>query len=389
VWRARVTSGLAVLLAGCVLAGCWSQSEVNDVAMLTVVALDRTPEGQYRWSVVVPAPEEVTPPPLSGGGGSPSRAGGSLRTATGPSPVIAAEALETVIPREVRWSHADHILVGEETARSGLRRVLDFASRRYQIERRSHLYVTRGEASKVLDRFHPALERSLARSFDNISRRLRPGTVIPVDVNTFLRWLGTPGLDPHLPVVKPVTQPRGTVIPEPSGIALFRGDRLVGFVEPPADRGLLFLRGEMPPFTLQAPCPDGSASREATVALQVYKTRSRVQTSDDGHGPQARVRIAAEADVFEWRCREGPNPESAARVARAAAAEIRREAQLALKVIRDLGVDPVGFGNTLHRTNPQAWHGVEDRWPELLADLPITLDVRFKLRSYGMTNRAP
>lgn len=377
-----------MLIAGFLLAGCWSQSEVNDIALITVAALDRTPEGQYRWSVVVPSPEEVTPPPLSGGGVNPSRAAGYVRIGSGPSPVMAAEALELAIPREVRWSHADHILVGEGAARSGLHPLLEFASRRYRIERQSQLYVTRGEASRVLERFHPALERSLARTFDARSRR-RPGAVRPVDVNTFLRWLGSPGMDPYLPVLKALSQPGGVVIPAPGSVALFRKDRLAGFLEEPADRGLLFMRGEIPPFTLAVSCPEAGASDEATVALRIEKTTSRVRTVDDGQGPRAWVRITAEADVFQWRCPDDPHPDSVDRVARAAAAEIRREAQLALKAIRELGVDPVGFGNALYRTNPRAWRAVSDRWPSVLAELPVTLDVRLRVRSYQMTTSPP
>lgn len=381
---ARVT----VVAAAFLLTGCWSLSEVNDLALITVAALDRTPEGQYRWAVIVPVPEQVTPPPLSGGGGNPSSAAGSLRTGSGPSPALAAEALEVVIPREVRWTHADHILIGEQAAGYGLRPVLEFSSRRYQVERRARLYVTRGDAFRVLEQYHPSLERSLARSFDEISGRFRPGTLRPVDVNTFLRWLDSPGLDPHLPVVRALSQP-GSVIPAPGGIALFRKDRLAGFLRPPADRGLLFMRGEIPPFTLMVRCPEAGPSDEAVVAFRVQTTTSRVRTEGDEGNLHSRVRIDALADLFEWGCQEEPQPASVDRVARAAETEIRRQAHLALRTTRQLGVDPVGFGNALYRSNPRAWHAVAARWRSMLATLPVTLEVRVRVRSYEMTTSPP
>lgn len=386
--RAWVVSLLAIVAGGLFLAGCWSQSEVNNLAIITVAALDRTPEGEYRWTVIAPVPEQVTPPPLSGGSGTPSRTATDIRTGSGPTPVMAAEELEVAIPREVRWTHADHILIGEQAARAGLRPVLEFASRRYQIERRSALYVTRGEAGMVLDQFHPALERSLARTFDEVSRSRRPGSTPAVDANTFLRSLGTPGLDPHLPVLTVKRQP-GAVIPASAGVALFRKDRLAGFLEPPADRGLLLMRGEVPPFTVLVPCPGEQEGGKATAAFRVTRAMSRVRAEGGAGGPRGQVRIGLQADVFEWNCKQDLHPESVDEAARQAAAEIRRETEMALKEIRRLGVDPVGFGAALHRSDPQAWRSIAREWRSMLTRLPVTVDVRFRVRGYQLTESAP
>ncbi|QBS36646.1 spore gernimation protein GerC [Thermaerobacter sp. FW80] len=437
--RARLGAGFVLVLSALALTGCWGYSEVNDLAFVTVAALDRAPSGGYRWTVAVPVPELVLPASLGGAGAG--AAGAATRTnlfrsAVGPGPQAAAQALDDRIPREVRWSFADHILVGEAAARSGLRPLLEMISRGYRVERRASLYVVRGEAGAMLLQLRPSLDRAVARSFDAVTRKNRPGTIRGVDGNTVLRWLDTPGTDPFLPVV--TTAGEGSSgSPAPAGIALFRGDRLVGFLPPPLHHGLLMARGEAHPFTLVVPCPGetatapgGGGSGDRTggtgVSLQVDHDEARVRVIGptavaDGAGgagasgadgaagaaaagsrangakalsgaamPGVRLEVDLAGVVLEWQCRD---PQVDRRriqaVAQAAARQTRGWIEAALARAAALGVDPVGFGAALHRQDPATWRTIRTQWRTWVRDLRPELTVTFHVRGQQLTVSAP
>lgn len=437
--RARLRAGFVLVLSALALTGCWGYSEVNDLAFVTVAALDRAPSGGYRWTVAVPVPELVLPASLGGAGAG--AAGAATRTnlfrsAVGPGPQAAAQALDDRIPREVRWSFADHILVGEAAARSGLRPLLEMISRGYRVERRASLYVVRGEAGAMLLQLRPSLDRAVTRSFDAVTRKNRPGTIRGVDGNTVLRWLDTPGTDPFLPVVT-TTGEGSSVSPAAAGIALFRGDRLVGFLPPPLHHGLLMARGEAHPFTLVVPCPGetatapgGGGSGDRTggtgVSLQVDQDEARVRVigptaAANGAGgagasgaggvagsaaagsgangiealsgatmPGVRLEVDLAGVVLEWQCRD---PQVDRRriqaVAQAAVRQTRGWIEAALARAAALGVDPVGLGAALHRQDPATWRTIRTQWRAWVRDLRPELTVTFHVRGQQLTVSAP
>lgn len=415
---ARLRAGFVLILSALLLGGCWGYNEVNDLAFVAVAALDRRPEGGYRWTVAVPVPELVLPASVGGGGAG--TAGGVTRTnlfrsATGPAPRAAAQALDAAIPREVRWSFADHILVGEAVARTGLLPLLEMISRGYRVERRASLYVVRGEAGELLTQLQPALDRSLARSFDALTRKNRPGTLRGVDGNTVLRWLDTPGTDPFLPVVTSA-QASGAVSPAPGGIALFRRDRLAGFLSPPLDNGLLMARGEAHPFTMVVACPAGTGAARAAagtgrgagaavVSLQVDRNKARIRVVGSGTAagvagapaspgggamPRLQLQVDLAGVVLEWQCPDGRVDLARVRaVGQAAAQQARAQIRAALERSASLGVDPVGFGAALYRQDPRAWRAVQTQWRQRLRDLRPEVVVTFHVRGYQLTASAP
>lgn len=383
---------MAVLLAvaATLVAGCWNYKEVNDLALVTTAALDRTERGAYRWTAAIPIAERVLPASIGGatGGGEPRTS--LIRTGEGPSPQVAADALELAVEREVRWSFADHLLVGEDAARHGLLPLLEMISRRYQIERRTALYLTRGPAGALLAQFQPSLDRSYARAFDELGRMTRPGTLRPVDANTVMRWLNTPGLDPFLPVVTVLRagENQGNVVP--AGIGLFQADRLVTFLEPPLDRALLVLRGESPPFPLVLSCLEGSDHRSpGLVTLRVQRTSSQVRTDAPSGQPKARVSVRLTAVMTEWECLQPMDLVTVGALQREANRRLHEEIHRALEVFRRHGVDPVGFGAALHRSDPAAWRGVARRWRQELRRLPVEVTVQLTVRSYQLTGERP
>ncbi|QIA27670.1 spore gernimation protein GerC [Thermaerobacter sp. PB12/4term] len=429
-WRA----GFVLILSALTLGGCWGYNEVNDLAFITVAALDRNPAGRYLWTVAIPVPELVLPASVGGGGaGGPGMSRNTLfRSAPGQTPRMAAESLDRSVPREVRWSFTDHILIGEPAARSGLRPLLEMISRSYRVERKASLYVVRGEAGSLLELLQPALDRSLARSFDALGRKNRPGTIRVVDGNTVLRWLDTPGIDPFLPVVA-TGRTRDTINPVPAGLALFARDRLVGFLPPPLDEGLLMARGEAHPFTLAVPCPEaagegggsqgtagpetsgqatdgqGSASGSAggetqggaggeaqdvpvqpVVSLRIDRNEARIQVVETGPPPRVAVEVKLEGTLLEWQCPGGRVDRTRAMaVRRAVARQAQRQIRAALEQAAALGADPAGFGTALYRQDPAAWRALQAGWRRELRQLRPAVRVKFHLRSYDLTVSAP
>lgn len=384
-------------------ASCWDRREIDELALVSTVAVDRE-----RDKTIVTA-EFFRPAALSqqtGSGAGVTATGRQSHLATGSGPTIfrAIEDMGVKLPRELRWAHANNILVGEEMARRGLRELLDFWDRDPEARRSTHILLTSGPAKEVMRRAQSAFELDLGREIAGLEQAA-PQTgygFIPtvhsviVDLTgeskaTFLPILvltpsNTPppaaasGNEGKEGAPKPA-QPPVVLTVRLYGTGLFLKDRLVAKLNPRETRGLIWVLGDVREAVLTVTLPPGRQD----IDIEVTRVRPRVQVKLGPRGPRGLVRIwgegnlaaeKGEANLVSWR--------QMASLEAKAAAVIKSEITAALKEAKVAGTDVFGFAGALHRSYPHQWHKLKARWPEEFKRLPVEVYVSFKLRRTGL-----
>lgn len=110
------------------LAGCWDRNELNEISLVVGLGLDKV-DDKYKVSVQLVNPSRVAP-----------KAGVSSNA----SPVVTFEEsgktlpealrrMEVQVPRKLYFAHLRMIVLGEELAKSGISKPLDFISRNPQM----------------------------------------------------------------------------------------------------------------------------------------------------------------------------------------------------------------------------------------------------------------
>jgi spore germination protein KC len=131
------------------LTGCWSRHEINDVAIVLGVALDKAENGKLRLALLIAVPK-------ASGGASGSSQGSSstkstfMASAEGESIMEAYRIIQEKVSREIFFAHGRVIIVGEELARDGVSSILDFFSRHRQSHLRNYLLFKKLEAVDIL-----------------------------------------------------------------------------------------------------------------------------------------------------------------------------------------------------------------------------------------------
>ncbi|QZA32161.1 Ger(x)C family spore germination protein [Hydrogenibacillus sp. N12] len=376
--RRAVTIGVPLLAVALLAPGCYGRVEPEQAAVVTVLGLDRGPQGGVRLTVeVVGAPA-----------GAPMQDSGAishqLLRAQGPSLLEAQRRLEIQAAREVLWSHINVVVVGRELAGDGLGPVLDALTRRYTFRRNAFLFVARDEAGDLLDSLAPAFSAPRFTAFQRAILRPSGRRSQPTDLNAFLRTLGHAGEDPYVPVVETAPPDAEPILRR---VALFRRDRAVAVLDEPATRGLYWLTGQQQVERLLWPCPERRSHRGLGVTAVRSKATRRAGMGN--HGPWAAAAIQVEADIEEWQCTSRLSPTTLAAAERLAAAAVEGEVRAALAETRALGVDPAGFGVALRQADPAAWAAIRDGWHERLRRLPVDVRVEVRLRRTGLTLDPP
>lgn len=382
--------------------GCWSRREIETLAVVSAVGLDKvTVDGRdrYRLAVQVVRPAAVGARQQDGGQGGQGRPTW-LASALGDSLYEAQQNLFTRSPRYLFLAHANIIVVGERLAREdGMEAAMDILLRHKDLRLRSWLFIARGEALEVL-RAGPELERLLSQELTNMVVYTQPQASrgYRVHVKDFASYLAAPGREPvagKLEVFPPAEEPRGTVeaaqttTARPTkavrltGAAVFRRDRLIGWLGDRETMGFLFAMGEAVRGIVSLRLP-GEGARPVAFLLSRASSRREVYIRDGQI--LASVRIRAEGDLAEsMETLPVGEKETVAFLEKQAALEIRRLVEAALhRAQHELRADIFGFGELVGKRHPRQWRVLEKKWPETFTALPVQVEVEARIRRTGL-----
>jgi len=383
----KVLAFLALLVIGAgIMSGCWSRKELNELAIVLGVGVDRTPDDQVQLTLQLARPSAFV-----GGGEARGREPATwVVSETGKTVLDAQRKLALRISRNIYWSHCVIAVVGEDAARSGIRRYISFFAQAPQPRETMWFLVARGKAGDILES-RSILEKTSAQDIGFLARAR---TGYSVNFKDFLVMLATKGSNPIAARVEIIG--RGVVPGAPAmeksveeegpaltGTAVFRGETLAGWLDESETRGLLWLRGEVLKGIISIPSP---AEPGKEMSIDIIRGRTIVKPRYDGESVWFDVEIIVEGDLLEQQSKdELPEREALEAIERAMAGEVEKKARLALeKAQAEFGADLFDFGVAFHRKYPKKWKEIKDRWNELFAGAEVRFSVEAHLRRSGL-----
>ncbi|MBE3589315.1 MAG: Ger(x)C family spore germination protein [Firmicutes bacterium] len=391
--RRRRLVWATVVATSLVASGCWDRVEVNDLAIVLAAAVDVPEEGSgYEITVELAQPAALN----AGGGGGLGGSSGGMSTTQSPGAILLTARgaswgqvlalLQERASRRLEWSHLRAIVFSVEVARrTSVLPLLDFLSRFRQIHPHVPVLVADGRAEDVLAAT-PPLETGVG---DFLRRLTRQRPFMRVPLYEFFRDAYEPGIDPVAPLVKVVQAAPVASRTIPSdvrldGAALFdqRG-RLAATLSDHVTRGLLWLRDMITQSTVTVRLPQGEMD------LELLNAATRLHAERTPGGPRIRAEFWAEDDIVDNRASvDLKDPTTYAQISRVAAEEVIARAEEAIREAQRAGVDPFGFGQAIHRDDPEDWRTWQADWPARMREVPVDLTARIDVRRTGITANA-
>ena len=372
-----------------VISGCWSRKEMSELAIVLGAGVDRAPDDQVRLTLQLAKPGAFT---AGGEGGGGKETPTWVVSETGKTVLDAQRKLAGRISRHIYWAHDVILVFGEEAARHGVLRYTNYFYRTPQSRETMWIMVAKGEAKDILET-HSQLEKSSAQDIGYLARAK---TGYSVNFKNFIVMLSTRGANPIASrvdiVERGITQ--GPEQEKPTihkgaaltGTAVFRKDKLVGWLDESETRGLLWLRGEVLKGVITTP---SLAEPDKEISMDVIRGSTEVQPQYDGESVWFNVKIVVEGDLLEQQSGEEIlDREVREALEKEIAREIEEKTRLALeKAQREYGVDIFDFGEAFHRKYPKDWLELKDRWDEVFAGAGVDFTVEAHIRYSGLQSR--
>lgn len=414
--------------------GCWDRREIETLGVATAVAFDLPARGEgIRMTALFAIPSRLGGGRGAGIGGGMAGAGSGplapfARVSAGPlGPTAwvvgvqartlseAQEEMARLSPRLPFWAHVRLVVIGEELARTGVARLLDPVARDREFRITPWVTVARDAPAHRLLELPSPLNAISSEGIVRLlqSQSFQTASVRAVRIRDMVIDLMEPGVDPVAPALsfeKPVPPDRALIpsqepgppaFPVTRGTAVFRGDRLVGWLDPAETTALNLLRGESHPFTLTARCPEGPGEASVHFIRALVRRRlqqpggsSSRQAQDQGRAavgapplPEILLDISADGNLKAATCRPPLGSAQRPKLEQELARQLTRQLQGVVdRLHRELRADAAGFGQMIARADPSLWEHLRPLWPELLPHLPVRIQVEARVRRTGLLN---
>lgn len=364
------------------LTGCWNRVEINDIAIVTAIGLDLVEDDKLRLTLQVAVPSKLVTGGTGGSGGKST----IVISETGASVSEAYRNIQGKLSRRIFFSQSRVLLIGEDLAKKGVFHIVDFHTRYAEPRINSFIMFTKGKASKIIN--------SMPK-FENISaeetRELAKMSVgLKVYVRDFLNMLLTEGLEPFasqftLEPLEVYTKNKSEETQTVNGIAVFRGDKLAGWMNERETRGLLWLRNEIKAGVVTIKLPDEKGG--GNISMEIVRAETDIVPNLKGGEIKLDVDVVTELSVIENDSKFNlMETKAIEEIQKFADDEIRKRIELVIdKAQKEYDSDIFGFGQSIYKKYPKEWNTYyKENWEKEFAQTQVVIHSKVLVRRIGL-----
>lgn len=400
--RNRLTAALLVLVLCLPLTGCWDRTELEEIAFVLAIGVDKGKESVYSVTFAIALPDKLAGKDGGGGGGKPLM----MTTVEAPTVAGAIAMADSYLSRQVSLRHTKALFMGEEMARISGMHTMDEFVRFRQARRTMYFLVTKGKAADFLKEMEPKVEKNPQRYIEQLIQNVRYTALIPAasQIQSFITTVNTAYAAPsaYYAAIKKEGEedqggggagaasgfkagnlPRqGGPNVELLGAAAFKGEHMVGVLTGEEMRSLLLLQGEFKRALYSIPDPK---QKELFVSMEVHQGRPLVVNVDlSGPRPRISAIVTLEGELLSVQSnRDYTEPELQGELEDAAIRTITDGLLKAIQKTQALGADVAGFGRHAVRKFPTVSDWESYKWDEKYPNAEVSVGVRFTLRRFG------
>ncbi len=361
---------LAVLLCG----GCWNYRGLNEMSIVSGLAFDLDgTSGQYKVSFQI---VDLT------GNVKIEGINAKMLESEGKTLFDACRNAKKAILGKLYFGHTQLVVISDKLARhQDLRDLIDWMLHDAEIRETLKIVISTEEtAQEILD------------------NETLVGPIIAFDVSEYIEddnevtsstsykqlyevydTLEADGIDLTVPALCNI-ESGGRTIPKLSGTAVFKGQRLAGYLSSDESKYFLFAVDKVKGGVLTVPA-NGEGRDNVTLEISDNRT-SRSFTYKDG---KLVMKLEPETDVFLAEC-EGPldamDKQQIKELEKNAAKTLaQRMVQTIQTVQSKYGADIFGFGNFIHKSDMSLWKSLSKDWDTIYKTLEVQVNAKVNIIS--------
>jgi spore germination protein KC len=366
------------------LPGCWNRRELNTIAIVQAVGIDRTEDGQINLSLQLLKPSEVNAPTSKGGGGNSV----FVFTSKGETFFDAFRNATMQTDRRPFYSHNMVIVLSETVAREGIGDLLDLVSRDHELRKLACVFISKRKAEDIIRGEHEQ-EKIPGQAIEKLAKLTGATSKVPeihlLDLNKNLASKTNDSIIPGIELIQGDQGSSAKNLVKLEGTAILKRDKLIGWFDTSETRGVLWILDKVKSGIIVVPTPGDDTKKSS---IEIIKTTSRIVAERVDGNPVLTINVHAAGNLGEQMSTiDLVKPEPFKELEEKMASVIEEEISSALAKAQRWEVDIFKFGTEVHRQFPKEWPELEKNWREEFQKLRVNIVVDAKLRWTGFMKK--
>lgn len=401
----RLCAVLMLICCCVVMTGCWDYFEVEQRGYVlglaiddaSIIDMDRGDEGEYNrrlesiqteegepeYAYTIQFPiisrAEAKPTGQSGGTGGGKKRVWNL-TMAGNSFFEVERQFSTRTDFTPFFEHIQSIIISEKVARKGIIEPLDMLTRDPEMRRSVKVFVTSGEARKILE-IEPKIDDYSAMYIERLAQNVNK-------TSRMLHLTDLGKMSEHLHSKRAFLLPRIITDTEEvkyAGGALFKDGKMLGWLDELDINYTKWVSDAVKGGTIVIPMPDHP---EDLITLEISKANTKVEPEVSGDDITLHIKSKAKvyiAEEFREEFYDTFNVEFIRKLEEVAEKKLAEGMRDTIDYVRsEYEADIFFFDTAMERYAPDAWDRVKDNWEEVFQRVKIKIDVDINMGQRGL-----
>ncbi len=363
---------ILLLIGMWLLSGCWNYTEINEQANVSSIAIDKGEDGKKYHitaeliSATADTKEANTPISFVEGDGN--------------SVLDAFRKMVSVSSKKLYFGHCKIVVLSEDIAREGFLPILDMIMRDAEVRMTIDFIVSKEKTAKEILFQKPILEQIVGYEIDtsldqNEDVLFESKKREAYQIHNVLK---SKGVSLMLPAVDVISLHKGETTFRLNGVAVFKEDKLLGFMDQEDTKSCLFANDQIKGGALSIPL---DRIRDNYMTAEITKNKTKVTPVLKDGKLSMEILISTDVNIEQFTPYGDMALESSCELINQYIEQ--RVSKVVKKVQQNYGVDIFGFGSIIHRTQPKLWEQYKDNWDEIFLTLPVSVKSSTNIKSSG------
>lgn len=391
--------GLLLIALTFGLSGCWDRQELSQIGIVGATGIDLENK-LVKICIEIFNPAQATKEKMMSNE-EPSK----LFESSGVSYGEAIRNLYLEIDRALLFSHNKVIIISEEIAKKGIITFIDLFRRQPETRISPLIVIAKGNTPVEILNITGGIEDTSANYIEKLLNNDKLNArIINVKLVRFLNNYCEGNIQPVCGVIsiaakseelnqqtsvassmETSNQTSNNKALSVEGTAVFKKDRLLGFLDGPETLGLNLITNNINNALLTTALPKG----EGKYTLEIKKIKVKKEVQKIKQRFKLNLSIQVYGDIFEEKgdINYIQKNDQVANIERAFARKINKEVKKTLhKVQKKFEVDVFGFGQEVHKKYTKVWKGIKKDWGRIFSQSPVNVKVKVNIQEEGLLN---
>jgi spore germination protein KC len=368
---------IIILSIAILLSGCWSRKELKNIGVVGFLAMDQEDE-LVDMTVEILTPKRVD--------STTEEKAVKIYQSSGETISCAISKVSDIYEHELILSHTNVYIFTEKIAEEGVDNYIEFLNRYYQARRYVHIAITKdmeiSDLVEIANNMDEPISQHIEDLFDNYTKGGQSASIKMID---FLKNYYEEGIEPVAGVVSRSTVGSNSEDISVEGLAVFKGDELVGFFNGEETKSYNLVTNKLE-SCVYVTDPDNAFGK---VSIEVLEASSSFDMQLNNNELSMSVMISMKGMINEaLEYTAITDNEIVQAIQDNLSEKIAAEVKSSISKAQDYGADIFGFGQYMHRYHPKIWEEVDEDWAELFQSIDIKVEVEMVIERVGATNES-